>query len=287
MTVIDAHLHLWDLDAVEIPWLTPALGALHRSFRADEAAAELRGAGVDAAILVQAADSLDETRWMLRTAEANPWIAGVVGWVPLDHPAAAVAALDGELAGRERLRGVRHLVHDDPRDEFFALPEVRASLAELARRGLVLDVPDAWPRHLVRATAAAEATPELTVVIDHLGKPPLGRPGLDEWRAALAGAARLPNTVAKFSGLHLPGTVLDVALASGLLELALELFGAERVMFGGDWPMSVPQGGYAPTWAVMRAAIDRLSPEEAAAVLGGTAARVYGLHDIRPLGPAR
>lgn len=283
MTVIDAHLHLWDLDAVEIPWLTPSLGPLHRSFGAEEAAAELRGAGVDAAVLVQAADSLAETRWMLRTADAHPWIAGVVGWVPLDDELAARSALDGELAGETRLRGIRHLVHDDPRDEFFALPGVRASLTELARRGLVLDVPDAWPRHLGPATAAARATPELTVVVDHLAKPPLGREGLDAWRTALAEAAALPNTVAKFSGLHLPGTVLDVALASGLLELALELFGADRVMYGGDWPMSVPHGGYAPTFAAMRAAVDRLSPDEAAAVLGGTAARVYGLRDVPSL----
>ncbi|MCM3656315.1 amidohydrolase family protein [Agromyces mediolanus] len=283
MTVIDTHLHLWDLDAVEIPWLTPALGPLHRSFGPAEAEAELRAAGVDAAVLVQAADSLDETRWLLRTAEANPWIAGVVGWVALDDRTAAVAALDGELAGETRLRGIRHLVHDDPRDEFFELPEVRASLVELGRRGLVLDVPDAWPRHLAGATAAARATPELTVVIDHLGKPPLGRAGLDGWRTALAEAAALPNTAAKFSGLHLPGTVLDIALASGLLEVALELFGADRVMYGGDWPMSVPHGGYAPTFAAMRAAIDRLSTDEAAAVLGGTATRVYGLHDVPSL----
>jgi L-fuconolactonase len=97
--------------------------------------------------------------------------------------------------------------------------------------------------------------------------------------------ASLPNTMAKFSGLHLPGVPFDEATVGGLLDLALDAFGADRLMYGGDWPMSVPHGGYLPTWQVMRACVDRLAPAERDAVLGGTAERCYLDPEIRPIVP--
>jgi L-fuconolactonase len=114
-------------------------------------------------------------------------------------------------------------------------------------------------------------------VIDHLAKPPVGGVDFDDWRRELVAVASLQNTVAKFSGLHLPGVEFSRATVAPLLEIALEAFGADRLMYGGDWPMSVPHGGYAPTWAVMRSCLDDLSAAERDAVLGGTAARVYRL----------
>ncbi|MFD4421603.1 amidohydrolase family protein [Agromyces sp. NPDC058484] len=273
--IVDAHLHVWDRTVSDYAWITPELGPLDRSFSAEEARVVLAAAGVDGAILVQAEDSLADTRFLLDTARTHDWVDGVVGWLPLDAPYVARTALD-EIAADPALRGIRHLVHDDPRDEFLDLREVRASLAELVRLGLVFEVPDAWPRHLAGARRVAEAVPGLTVVIDHLAKPPVGRADFDDWRREFDRVAELPNTVAKFSGLHLPGVALDGGVAGTLLEIALAGFGADRLMYGGDWPMSVPHGGYAPTWRVMRAAIDRItSPNERAAVLGGTAMRVY------------
>lgn len=273
---IDAHLHLWDRSVSEYRWITPSLGSLYRDFGPGEARAELDAAGIDGAILVQAEDSAIDTRFMLDVAAANDWVLGVVGWVPLDDTRAAVAALDA-LAGERRLRGIRHLVHDDPRDGFLELPQVRASLAEVAARGLVFDVPDAWPRHLGAARRLAEVLPELTVVIDHLAKPPVGRDGFDEWEREFSAVAALPNTVVKFSGLHLPGVPFGSATVRPLWELALDRFTPERVMYGGDWPMTVPHGGYQPTWHVMRECLDDLDPAERDAVLGGTAERVYRL----------
>jgi L-fuconolactonase len=281
--VIDAHLHLWDRSRGGYAWITPELGPLFRDFGPDEAEAELRSVGVDAAILVQADDSAEDTRSMLDAARDHDWIAGVVGWVPLDDRGGAVAALEA-LDGEPLLRGIRHLVHDDPRDEFLDLPAVRASLAAAAAHGLVFDVPDAWPRHLAGAGRVARAVPQLTVVIDHLAKPPVGTDAIDAWQAELRGVAALPNTMAKFSGLHLPGVPFDVETVGGLLDVALELFGADRIMYGGDWPMSVPHGGYASTWQVMRECLERLSRSERDAVLGGNAQRCYLNPDIRSLG---
>jgi len=273
---IDAHLHLWDRTVSEYAWITPELGPLFDDFGAEQARAELTAAGVEAAILVQAEDSAADTRFMLDVARAHDWVAGVVGWVPLERPRQVGAALDG-LAGEKVLCGIRHLVHDDPRDEFLDLPGVRASLAEVASRGLAFDVPDAWPRHLAASGHLARALPELTVVIDHLAKPPVGHDEFDAWLHEFLAVAELPNTVAKFSGLHLPDVPFGAATVQPLWEIALDAFGPERLMYGGDWPMSVPSGGYQPTWQVMRNCLDDLAAEERAAVLGGTAERVYRL----------
>lgn len=282
--VIDAHLHLWDRSDGGYAWISPELGPLDRDFGPDEAAAELAAAGVDAAILVQADDSARDTRFMLDVASAHEWVVGVVGWVPLDDERAAAAALD-ELDAEPLLRGIRHLVHDDPRDDFLDLPAVRASLRRVAGHGLVFDVPDAWPRHLGAARRVARDLPELTVVIDHLAKPPVGTDDFTAWEAEFRAVAALPNTRAKFSGLHLPGVRFDRASVGALLEIALDAFGADRLMYGGDWPMSVPHGGYGPTWQVMRDCLDPLSRPERDAVLGGTAEHCYLDAEIRPLRP--
>ncbi|MRG61401.1 amidohydrolase family protein [Agromyces sp. CFH 90414] len=282
--VVDAHVHVWDRSRSAYPWITPELGVLDRDVLPDEAGAELAAAGVDAAILVQADDTLDDTRYLLEVASTHSWVAGVVGWAPLDDERAANEALD-VLAGERALRGIRHLVHDDPRDDFLDLPAVRASLRAVARAGLAFDVPDAWPRHLAATTRLAEAVPGLTVVLDHLGKPPVGSEAYPAWVAQFRAVAERPNAVAKFSGLHLPGVPFDAATLRPLLDLALEAFGPDRLMYGGDWPMSLPHGGYTATWAVMRTLIDELAPTEREAVLHGTAERVYLDADIRPLEP--
>ncbi|MGI5131430.1 amidohydrolase family protein [Pseudonocardia sp. CA-107938] len=270
---VDAHLHVWDLTRSGYSWLTPALGPLHATIPPERAATELAAVGVDAAVLVQADDTVEDTAYLLEVAQQHPWVAGVVGWVQLDDPAQAAEHLD-RFPG---LAGVRHLVHDDPRDGFLALPEVRASLRLLAERGIPFDVPDAWPRHLAATAELAGALPELVVVLDHLGKPPHGRPELPAWLAECTAVAARPNTVAKISGLQVPGTPTTVELLRPAWDAALELFGPERLMWGSDWPMTLLTEGYRGTWEVLRTLIDELTAGEQAALLGGTATRVYRL----------
>jgi L-fuconolactonase len=275
---IDAHLHLWDLDAGEYAWLTPEHGALYSTFTAEQARAELDAAGVESAILVQAEDTLRDTGYLLGVAEQNPWVAGVVGWVPLDEPRAAEAALD-RWGEHPAFRGVRHLVHDDPRTDFLELAEVRSSLASLARRGLAFDVPDAWPAHLDQAGDVARALPELTVVVDHLAKPPVGRDAFGAWHSSLDAVAALPNTVAKVSGLTLPGVPFTAEALRPAWDAALELFGPSRLMYGGDWPITVRYGGYQRAWAVYAEWIGELSAAEQEHILWNTAVTTYSLSD--------
>ena len=273
---IDAHLHVWDLTVNRYSWLGPQHGPLYRTFSPDEARQELAGSGVGSAILVQAEDSVAEAEFMLDIADRSDWVAGVVGWVPLEEPDAAAETLERFLA-HPRFCGVRQLVHDDPRPDVLDLPPVRASLRHLAAAGVPLDVPDAWPRHLAQAGRLADEVPDLVVVVDHLAKPPRGLPELGEWRAQMSEVARRPTTVAKVSGLRRAGQPYTVEALRPVWETALELFGPDRLMFGSDWPMTVPDGGYGPTYEVLRALIGELSPAEQQDVLGGTARRVYRL----------
>jgi len=278
---IDAHLHLWDLEVCSYPWLGPQHGPLHATFTPDQARAELDAHGLSGAVVVQAEDSTAETDYLLSLAREHEWLLGVVGWLPLEDPAATTRTLERWAAarrpGRGRLVGVRHLVHDDPRDDFLALPGVRESLALAAEAGLTLDVPDAWPRHLRRTGDLARALPQLRIVVDHLAKPPRGTTELPAWRAELARVAAEPNTVAKLSGLHVPGVPFSASALRGVWEAALELFGPARLMYGGDWPMTVPLGGYGPSHEVLTTLVAELSAVEQQQIMAGTARAVYGL----------
>jgi L-fuconolactonase len=282
--VVDSHLHVWDLTSGGYGWLGPRHGRLHRSFLPEEAVAVLGYAGIGAAVLVQAEDSAADTDFMLAAAERHPVLAGVVGWVRLDAPHEAMARLD-RLADSVAFRGVRHLVHDDPRDDFLSLPSVRSSLRAVAQRGLAFDVPDAWPRHLDAVAELARALPELTVVVDHLGKPPRGTEAMPAWEASLrAAAAASPAVVAKLSGLQVPGQPFTGAALRPVLDVALDAFGADRLMYGGDWPMTVPDGGYLPHWQVVSGLVAELAPSEQESIMWRTACRTYRLPEAGPCG---
>lgn len=278
---MDAHLHVWDLALHDYSWLGPQHGGLYASFSPEQARDALFGCGVGRAILVQAEDSTAETEYLLSVADRHPWVAGVVGWLPLADPGAAAASLE-QLGRHPRLCGIRHLVHADPRPDFLDTGPVRESLHRVTEAGLPLDVPDAFPRHLEQAGRLAEAMPELVVVIDHLAKPPLGRPEMGEWRAQLGRVARSANTVAKVSGLRIPGASYTVEALRPAWDAALELFGPERLMFASDWPVTVPGDrfgppGYRPTYEVLAALVGELSAAEQRSIMGATATRIYRL----------
>ena len=278
---IDAHLHLWDLGVSEYDWLDESAGELFASFAPERARAELDAAGIDRAVLVQAEDSLRDTEYLINVASEQPWVAGVVGWVQLDDRARAEAALD-RWHEHGHVVGIRHLVHIDPRPDFLELPSVRDSLREVAVRELAFDIPDAWPAHLDAAIAVAKQLPDLTVVIDHLAKPPRGTASYAEWERTFRAASALPNTVAKLSGLQSAGAPFSVDALREVWDVALAAYGPDRLMYGGDWPMTVPSGGYVATWQVLSTLIGELSASEQDQILGRTASRVYRLPPAEP-----
>lgn len=273
---VDSHLHVWDLSRGGYGWLGPQHGVLYRSFTPDEAAGELAAAGVGSAVLVQADNSTADTEYLLAVADRFSFVAGVVGWIALDDTATAAKQLD-RYGAEAPFCGVRHLVHIDPRDDFLALPAVRDSLRLLAERSLPFDVPDAWPRHLAAVADLSDAIPGLTVVVDHLAKPPRGTDEFAGWFRAIRNVAARPNTIGKLSGLQMPGQPFTAEALRPVFDVALDAFTPSRLMYGGDWPMTVPAGGYQTHWRVVAGLLDELSAAERDEVRYATATRVYAL----------
>jgi L-fuconolactonase len=280
MTVVDAHQHLWDLENGEYDWLSPEYGPIFRTFTPEELEPQLRRAGVDATVLVQAADTLADTESMLAVADRVDWVAGVVGWAPLADPAERDAALE-RFTAHAAFRGVRHLIHEEPDPDWLLRDAVQEGLGALAAGQLTFDVVAVRPRHLEHVPVLARSFPELRIVVDHLAKPPIKDRGWGPWADLLAAAAKHPNVCAKVSGLN---TAADperwtAADLEPYIDHALACFGAERLMFGGDWPVAILAGDYQKVWDETNRAIAGLSHDERAAILGGTAVSFYGLHD--------
>jgi len=273
---IDAHQHIWDMATGAYDWPTAAEDAIFRSFAPDDLAPELPRSGIDGTVLVQAADSLADTDLMLAARAANAWILGVVGWAPLRDADGATRAIEPRL--ERGLRGIRHLIHHEPDPDWLIRSEVRAGLAQVAAFGLAFDVVAVFPDHLRHVPRIADEHPDLTLVIDHLAKPPIRAAGWDRWRLELEEAARRPNVVAKLSGLDTAagqGWTVDEIRPS--VDVAIEAFGPERLLFGSDWPVCRLVSTYGEVVDATERWVSELSPDEQAAVLGGNAERTYRL----------
>ncbi len=273
---IDAHQHIWDLATGRYTWPTAAEPSIFRSFGPADLAPELAPSGIDGTVLVQAADSLADTDAMVEAGAADAWIVGIVGWAPLDDVRAATRAIEPRLD--RGLRGIRHLIHHEPDPDWLIRPDVRAGLARVASFGLAFDVVAVFPDHLRHVPRIADEHPDLTVVIDHLAKPPIRAEGWDRWRRELEAAARRPNVVAKLSGLDTAaGQGWTVAEIRPSVDVAIEAFGPGRLLFGSDWPVCLQVSTYGEVADATERWLSELSGDERAAVLGGNAERVYRL----------
>jgi L-fuconolactonase len=281
--VVDAHLQVWNPDSVHYPWMTPENAGVHRTYRVPDIEDQLADENVAWVVLVQAADNRADSELMLFQALSSPRVAGVVAWVPLDSPDDAATQLDKWR--REPIVGVGHR-GDRGRDASWLLDAaVDDSLTVLTERRLTLDLTAHTPTDLSHIATLAENHPKLTVVLDHLGAPPLAqlragdRDPWTRWSALLGAVAQMPNVVAKVSGLTTAaGAGWTPDHLRPAVDRALEVFGPDRLMLGSDWPYALLEGdSYAHVWHGLRSTVDQLSDDDRAAVLGGTATDVYRL----------
>lgn len=274
--LIDAHQHFWRYRPETHAWIDERMAVLKQDFLPDDLEPLLKTEGLGGSIAVQAANSLEETRLLLDLAERHPVIRGVVGWVDLVSP-----DLDRQLeslAGRTRLCGIRHIAQDEPDDRWLAREDVIRGVAKLASFRLTYDIL-VYSRQLPAAMELARALPQQPLVLDHVGKPEIAAGRLDPWRADLRRLAELPHVHCKLSGLVTEARwdTWQPADLRPYLDVALEAFGPGRLMFGSDWPVCLLAGSYAEVIGLARAAIAALSRDEQHAILGGTAARFYGV----------
>jgi L-fuconolactonase len=274
---IDAHQHYWDPARGDYDWLTPDLAALYRVFGPADLAPLRARAGVERTVVVQAAPSVDETRYLLRLAAGEASIAGVVGWVPM--LAGGAPALIETLACDPKFKGIRPMLQDLPDDDWIANPALAPAVEALVAHDLAFDAL-IFTRHVPALECFAQRFPALRIVIDHGAKPPIRDAG-SGWRAWADGIerlARLPQVHCKLSGLATEAAEgWTEATLEPYVEHLLNTFGPQRLMWGSDWPVLNLNGDYLLWHSVASALLAGLGDAARDAVFGANAAAFYRL----------
>jgi L-fuconolactonase len=270
---IDSHQHFWQIGRGDYHWMSPGLTKIYRDFGPADLQPFLAHYGIAQTILVQAAQTVEETRFLLDIARKTPFVAGVVGWV--DFVDAHAAQIIAWLAEDELLVGLRPMVQDMPDDDWLVGSRLAPAFHALVDHGLVFDAL-VFPRHLSRLLVVADRHPDLTIVIDHGAKPAIRERRLDPWQADMAALAGRGNIVCKLSGLVTEaGTGWTVDDLRPFVDHLLEVFGPGRLLWGSDWPVVNLAGGYESWREAAEILLAPLTPADRAAVLGGNAKRVY------------
>lgn len=274
--LIDAHQHFWQYNAQEYPWIDDSMRAIRRDFMPEDLAELTKDVGVQGVVSVQARQSLTETNWLLDLAEANRFILGVVGWVPLTDP--DLDEMLSELAERKKFKGVRHVVQDESDDNFILGKEFGKGIARLREYDLTYDIL-ICERHLPQTIQFVDRHPNQVFVLDHAAKPRIKETMIQPWRDNLAKLAKRKNVYCKISGLasEADWQTWSKQQLRPYLETILNAFGPDRLIFGSDWPVCLLAVDYARWLELMREFTRELSEDEQARIFGGTAVEAYRL----------
>ena len=250
---------------------------IRRDFLPEDLAPLLAACGLDGAVAVQARSSLAETEFLLGLARESDVVKAVVGWA--DLRADDLDDVLDRLCEQPLLRGLRHVVQDEPDDLFLLRPDFQAGVAKLAERGLVYDIL-IYPRQLDAAVGFVAALPDQPFVLDHIAKPDIANQRTDNWLLGFEGLAQFDYVACKLSGM-----VTEAKWGAwraedfrAYMDKALEAFGADRLMFGSDWPVALLSAdGYRDVFQLVDEWAAALSEDERTKLFGGNAARVYGI----------
>jgi L-fuconolactonase len=273
---IDAHQHFWKYTPAEYGWINDRMSILRDDFLPADLEQEINHVAIDGVVSVQARQTVHETRWLLDLADQHDFIKGVVGWVPL---AAREVRRDLEkFAERRKLKGVRHVVQDEPDERFILREDFNSGIRALADYGLVYDIL-IFERHLPAAIEFVDRHPNQRFVLDHLAKPRVKEHVVEPWRENIRRLADREHVFCKLSGLATEAGWADwtEGQLSVYLETVLDAFGPRRVMFGSDWPVCLLAAEYARWHDVVARFCEKLSTDERHRIFGGTAIEAYGL----------
>ncbi len=273
---VDAHHHVWSLKRGDYGWLTPELEPIYRDFTLRDMEPLNEASGVTATVLVQAAPTVAETQFLLKVAkDSDGLVKGVVGWVDLTG-AGAIPTLT-RLARDPLLKAIRPMLQDLPDPAWILRADVGRALAALPRLGLRFDAL-VRPAQLQALLPMLDRHPDLAVVIDHGAKPDIAGAMWEPWARWMRAAAANPKVRCKLSGLATeagPGWTIDTLRP--YFEHLLDCFGAQRLMWGSDWPVVNLSGSYQRWYAATVALLSGLTPPQRSAIMGGTARKFYGL----------
>jgi L-fuconolactonase len=275
--IIDAHHHLWIFNPEEYGWMDDSMAILKQDHLPADLEPQLEKAGVSGTVAVQARQTLEETRWLLELAGQNPFIQGVVGWVDLRSE-----DLDEQLrefGSHPKLSGVRHVIHDEPDDDFMLRPDFLKGIEKLRAHDLTYDLL-LFPKHLERAIELVSMFPDQKFVLDHISKPFIKSGILDPWRKDLDSLAAQPNVWCKISGMvteadHEHWKYEDFV---PYLDEVVEAFGTDRIMFGSDWPVCRLGGEYHEVMNIPMKYFEKFPDGDKKKVFAENAIGFYGLN---------
>lgn len=275
MPVIDSHHHFWDLEKFDYPWMGEG-SPLAVTFGPDQLRPLIRAAGIDYTVIVQAAQSVEETRWLLELAEETDFVAGVVGWVDLKDP--DVGATLDELQHSKFFKGVRHIWEGEDDPSWLYTSGALNGLKEIEKRGLCYDFL-VRPPNLPYVPKIMKEVPRLRSVIDHIAKPLIKDGVIEPWLSDMRKVASINGMRCKISGMvteadHENWKADDLR---PYVQHVLGMFGYDRLMFGSDWPVSTLAAPYEKVAATAHELLSALRPNEKDAVFGGVAKGFYRL----------
>lgn len=273
---IDAHHHFWKYNPAEYGWISEAMSILRRDFLPADLKSEISKSQIEGVISVQARQSLVETEWLLDLADQNDFIRGVVGWVPLIS--STVRSNLERFSNRPKLKAVRHVLQDEPDDDYILREDFNRGMALLKDFDLRYDIL-IFQRHLPQTIQLVDRHPDQIFILDHIAKPRIKSGELFPWRESLRELAGRPNVYCKISGMvteadwkhWTPGQLRPY------LDVALDAFGPARLMFGTDWPVCLVASTYERWRRFVAECIGTLSPAEQDRIMGLTAVEAYGL----------
>ena len=273
---IDSHQHFWRYDAVRDAWITDSMAMLRSDFLPEHLAAECAANGMDASIAVQADQSENETMFLLDLAEKNKRIAGVVGWVDLLSP--RVGERLEYFSHSSKLRGFRHIAQSEPDDRFLARENFVKGVAQLRAFGFTYDIL-IYPRQLPAAIELVARLPEQRFVVDHLAKPEIKSGKAVPWAAQMKEIAQNKNVFCKLSGLVTEADWKHWKAGDfkPYLDVVFDAFGADRLMFGSDWPVCLLAATYRQVKQIIEQYMKGFSQSDKEKIFGGSAACFYGL----------
>lgn len=278
--IIDTHIHVWDLDHARYDWLDNEGPMLKRTYNIHEIEGDRKELNITKGILVQAADNLEDTDWMLEVARQTDWIAGVVGWLPLQDPLETEKLLAQKYLPNKFFKGVRHLIHNEANVQWLLQETVLQSLEILAGHNVAYEIVAVQPEHIETAIAVAKKIPSLRMVFDHLSQPPFDQQErFGKWGQLMKEAALHPHFYAKISGLAGDNaTKREVEDIAPYISFVVEHFGEDRIFCGSDWPVSLKAESYKETWQCYRRLIENLFSEPVSKkIFYDNAARFYKL----------
>lgn len=272
---IDAHHHFWRYTSEEYGWIDDAMAAIRRDFLPSDLAGDIRSAGIDGVVSVQARQTVEETDFLLEHAAANPWIKGVVGWLPLADP--GIGKLLEEYAARPGLKALRHVLQGEPA-AYMERPDFNDGLSRLRRHNLTYDIL-IFHAQLPAAMALVDRHPGQIFVLDHIAKPPIRSGALEPWATHMREMARRPNVYCKISGVVTEADYQSWTYDQirPYMEVALDAFTPARAMFGSDWPVCRVATTYAGWVQLVERFTAALSSDERDAIFRRNAIRAYNL----------